>query len=63
MTAGERAVQYAISELACENVKPDIEPTATLPELELELVYAVSLYRGKEVADETKRLFEIATIG
>lgn len=62
MSAAEKAVQHALSELARESIKPTIESTATLPELEIELVYAVGLYRGKEAAAETRRLFEIAGI-
>jgi hypothetical protein len=51
------AVRYSLSELARENITPDVDLSAPLPLLEAELVPMVALYGGKECANEAKRLF------
>ena len=62
MDAAEQAVKYALSELAVEAIKPDIDRTASILELESELVEMVALYRGQEVASEVERRFINASI-
>lgn len=51
------AVRYSLSELARENITPDVDLDAPLPLLEAELVPMVALYGGRECAAEAKRLF------
>ena len=62
MNIREEAVRFSMSELARENVRPDIDLNAELPLIEAELVPMVSLYRGEWAAEEAKRLFIQASL-
>lgn len=62
MDVREKAVRYALSSLACENIMPNININDPLPLLEQELVEMVALYRGQEEAAEVKRQFVIASL-
>ena len=58
----EAAVRFALSELARENITPDVDLDAPLPLVEMELVDMVALYNGRESADEVRRLFVNASL-
>lgn len=58
----EQAVRFALSELARENITPDVDLDAPLPLIEMELTEMVALYSGRESAEETKRLFVNASL-
>ena len=54
----EESIRYSLSELARENITPDIDFDNTpTPLIEVELVDMLSMYLGQEVAAEAKRLF------
>jgi hypothetical protein len=57
MNVRHEAVRFSLSELARENITPDIDLDAPTALLESELVDMVSMYNGKEAADEARRLF------
>lgn len=63
MDVFQKAIRYSMSELARENITPDVNLSDPLPLIESELVDMVALYNGQESATEAKRLFILASKG
>jgi hypothetical protein len=58
----EKEVRYALAELAVEQVRLNLDMQACPHEIEAELIPALRLYRGDEVAIEVENKLAIAEL-